>query len=229
MQLDRDGAQHFPRALTPTETAALRNHFATTVAAGTRLAPPRDGEGDHPKGGGGGPALGDLLRAPNKIARQLLGPAARPVRAVFFEKTPERNWSLGWHQDRTIAVRARVDAPGFTDWTHKSGIHHVVPPFEILERMLTLRLHLDDTGEHNAPLLVAPGSHRLARIAEPQIPAAVSRCGTSACLAAAGDIWAYSTPILHASQRARTPARRRVLQLLYSAEALPGGLEWLGV
>ena len=224
MQLDRDGAVLFPQALTPAETAALRDLLGTSLSAGTRLAPPRDGEG-----GGGGPELAELLDPANQLARRLLGPAARPVRAVFFDKTSERNWSLGWHQDRTIAVRHRIDTPGFTDWTLKSGIHHAVPPFEILERMLTLRLHLDDTGADNAPLLVAPGSHRLGRIPEPEIPAAVTRCGTAACLAAAGDIWAYSTPVLHASARARTPARRRVLQLLYSAEDLPGGLEWLGV
>lgn len=130
MQLDRDGAQHLPKALTPTDTAAFRDLLGTSVSAGTRLAPPRDGEVDHPKGGGGGPPLAQFLTSANEIARHLLGPLARPVRAVFFDKTPERNWSLGWHQDRTIAVKHRIDTPGFADWTHKSGIHHVVPPFE---------------------------------------------------------------------------------------------------
>jgi len=47
--------------------------------------------------------------------------------------------------------------------------------------------------------------------------------------AEAGDIWLYATPILHASEAAAEPDRRRVLQVDFSAEELPGGLHWLGV
>jgi ectoine hydroxylase-related dioxygenase (phytanoyl-CoA dioxygenase family) len=146
----------------------------------------------------------------------------------LFDKSPERNWSLGLHQDRTIAVRARVEAPGFGAWTVKAGIAHVVPPFEILEHMLTLRIHIDPAGMDNAPLLVVPGSHRLGRVAERNIAVVAKRLGTAACPAARGDLWVYAAPILHASARAARPSRRRVLQLLYSAGDLPRGLAWLG-
>lgn len=158
-----------------------------------------------------------------------LGPDCRPVRAILFDKSAASNWSLGWHQDRTIAVEARREVPGFTQWTVKSGIPHAVPPFALVERMLTLRIHLDDVGEANAPLLVAPGSHRLGPVPEPEIPKAVERCGTHACLADAGDLWLYAAPLLHASERAEAPDRRRVLQLAYSADVLPDGLEWLKI
>ncbi|WP_367280013.1 hypothetical protein [Sphingomonas sp. LHG3406-1] len=57
----------------------------------------------------------------------------------------------------------------------------------------------------------------------------VGQCGTLACLAEAGDLWLYATPILHASEVASTPTRRRVLQVDFAAEDLPGGLCWLGV
>ena len=110
----------------------------------------------------------------------------------------------------------------------KSGILHAEPPFGLLERMLTLRIHLDPAGPGNAPLLILRGSHRLGRIAEPEIPEIAERCETYACLAEAGDIWVYAATTLHASDRANVPARRRVLQVSYSAEELPGGLEWLG-
>lgn len=45
----------------------------------------------------------------------------------------------------------------------------------------------------------------------------------------AGDIWAYATPILHASDAALDPKARRVLQVDYAAFDLPGGLEWSGL
>jgi ectoine hydroxylase-related dioxygenase (phytanoyl-CoA dioxygenase family) len=156
-------------------------------------------------------------------------PPPGPVRALLFNKTPERNWALGWHQDRTIPVRKRIETPGFAHWTIKSGIQHVEPPFALLERMLTLRVHLDPVGPANAPLLVAAGSQRLGKIPEQDITPIVQRLGTHACLAERGDIWLYATTILHASEAAEEPKSRRVLQVDYSADTLPPPLEWLGV
>ena len=91
--------------------------------------------------------------------------------------------------------------------------------------MVTLRVHLDAVPITNAPLLVAPGSHRLGRIAESSVPGVVAACG----IAEAGDVWLYSTPILHASEAAAEPGRRRVLQVDFATGDLPGGLCWLGV
>lgn len=163
------------------------------------------------------------------VAASVLGQDARPVRAVLFNKSAETNWSLAWHQDRTICVRARRESPGFGRWSKKRGLLHVAPPFDLLSRMVTLRAHLDDVPAGNAPLLIAPGSHTFGRIAIDDIEIVVSQCGSATCLAEAGDVWLYATPILHASERATAPTARRVLQVDYAAELLPAGLEWLGV
>jgi hypothetical protein len=178
------------------------------------------------------PELSGAFRANGAIGRHAAayqGSATKPVRAILFDKSAATNWSLGWHQDRTIAVTRRIDALGFGPWTTKSGIQHVAPPQALLDRMLTLRLHLDPVDADNAPLLIAPGSHRHGRIAEAEIAALVARHGIHACLAARGDIWLYATPILHASEAANRPQHRRVLQLDYSADTLPGALDWLGI
>lgn len=163
------------------------------------------------------------------VAASLLGSHAQAVRAILFDKTLDMNWALGWHQDRTICVRQRLDVDGFAPWTVKQGLLHVAPPFDILARMITLRVHLDPVPESNAPLLIAPGSHRRGRLNEAAIDSVVREHGSYACLAEAGDVWAYATPILHASNVAARPARRRVLQVDYAAIDLPNGLEWLGV
>ncbi|WP_167300075.1 phytanoyl-CoA dioxygenase family protein [Sphingomonas leidyi] len=168
---------------------------------------------------------------------ELLGPAAlgglvagmRPVRAILFDKSPGANWLLGWHQDRTIAVRARCEVPGFGPWSVKQGLLHVEPPFALIEAMRTMRIHLDPVPQDNAPLLIAPGSHRLGRIPESELAAVVERCGTACCLADTGDVWLYATPIVHASAASSGAGRRRVLQVDFAGEALPPGLEWLGV
>lgn len=163
------------------------------------------------------------------IAAKALGQSAKPVRAILFNKTAETNWALAWHQDRTICVKERKEVAGFGPWTVKQGMHHVAPPFDLLAQMVTLRAHLDDVPPSNAPLLIAPGSHRLGRVAVDAMDEAVERCGRHVCLAQAGDVWLYATPILHASDAATSPASRRVLQVDFAAFDLPGGLEWLGV
>jgi hypothetical protein len=218
MQLTPDGAEYIPAALAEPELATLESALSEAAAdrPGTRLT--------------GNPALSVLL-APTalvgRFAAHRLGPKAHPVRALLFNETADRNWSLPWHQDRTIAVRARIDTPGFANWTIKSGIQHVEPPIALLERMLTIRVHLDPVGPDNAPLLISPGTHRLGRISEPEIAATIAQHGAIPCLAARGDLWVYATPILHASEAARAPASRRVLHVDYSADDLPAGLEWL--
>lgn len=119
--------------------------------------------------------------------------------------------------------------PGYGSWTVKQGLVHVAPPFELLSKMLTIRVHLDPVDDANAPLLIAIGSHRLGLINEDEVSAAVERSTLVSCLADAGDVWVYSTPILHASDRAAPGRRRRVLQIDYSADALPSPLEWRGL
>ncbi len=39
------------------------------------------------------------------------------VRAVWFDKSDGRNWSVPWHQDRVIAVRDRCNTPLAANWS----------------------------------------------------------------------------------------------------------------
>ena len=123
-----------------------------------------------------------------KLAKQLIGPRSKAVRAILFDKSEHNNWSLAWHQDRTICVKRRIDVEGFGPWTSKGGMHHVAPPFDVLSRMVTLRVHLDDVPADNAPLLIAPGSHREGRVSERAISKVIERTGIATCIASAGDV-----------------------------------------
>ena len=135
MKLKTDGAEHFPQALCKHELEILHSLASRHQknSAGIRLSDDED--------------LSQIL-APTgtmqKIARHFLGHEAHPVRAVLFDKQPGANWALGWHQDRTIAVRQKCELPDFGPWSIKAGINHVEPPFQFIEKMVTLRAHLDD-------------------------------------------------------------------------------------
>jgi hypothetical protein len=215
-----DGAALFPAVLSPRDLEDLRALADVSVGArpGARLSGAAD--------------LSNRLAATGvigSVAARLSSSAARPVRAVIFDKSHAANWAVAWHQDRVIPVRGRRDVEGFGPWTTKDGLTHVAPPFDLLARMVTLRVHLDTVEAHNAPLRIALGSHRLGRVSADKVAVQAQGMKTEICLAQAGDVWAYSTPILHASDRAELPGRRRVLQVDYADFDLPGGLHWLGL
>jgi hypothetical protein len=98
-----------------------------------------------------GAAGRDLLPLLGDLASWLSGKPARIVRILAFDKTPETNWGVPWHQDRTVAVKRRIEVDGFGPWSVKAGVPHVAPPQALLDSMFSLRLHLDDCGPENGP------------------------------------------------------------------------------
>ncbi len=218
-RFDDVGALHLPGAAVP-----------VLDALGTALAAWPDGQSGTRIAGDG--AIRALLGPSSEIGELVAAAAGKimhPVRAVYFDKNETNNWALGWHQDRTIAVRERVELPGFGPWTVKQGILHVQPPFAVVAGLRTIRIHLDFVPHDNAPLLVALGTHRIGLVAAEWCSKVAATSPVVACLAQAGDIWIYHTAILHASERSKRAERRRVLQVDYAAGQLPPPLEWLGV
>lgn len=159
----------------------------------------------------------------------ILGPGAFAVRGLWFDKTPEANWGVPWHQDLTIAVAEQVDTPGFGPWTVKAGINHVRPPVAVLEAMVTVRVHLDDCGAGRGPLRVVPGSHREGRLDVAATRGWLDRDSAVDCLVGRGGAVLMRPLLLHSSRAALEPDRRRVIHLEYAAGPLPGGLPWFEV
>lgn len=168
----------------------------------------------------------DLASLLGNLATRVAGRPARMVRILAFDKTPETNWGVPWHQDRTIAVKRRAEVEGFGPWSVKAGVPHVAPPEALLEAMFCLRLHLDDCGPENGPLKIIPGSHRLGRLPVRDVLELGNREAAKTCVAAAGDVLAMKALTVHASDPASVPAHRRVLHLDFSTADLPPPLEW---
>jgi ectoine hydroxylase-related dioxygenase (phytanoyl-CoA dioxygenase family) len=159
----------------------------------------------------------------------VLGPKAFVARSLLFDKTPEANWKVAWHQDLTIAVREKIETTGYAAWSVKEGIVHVQPPVSVLEKMLTIRLHLDDCALENGPLQIIPGSHRAGRMNDQRISEWRMRVRPVACVVPRGGALLMRPLLLHASSAAVVPKHRRVVHLEFAAAPLPGGLEWEAV
>jgi hypothetical protein len=151
---------------------------------------------------------------------------AFPVRAIFYDKNPEANWLVPWHQDLAIAVAERIDSPGFTGWSIKDGILHVHPPREILESIVALRFHLDDCKASNGALMVVAGSHRHGKLGAGDNQKWTDEIEPIVCELSKGDALMMRPLLLHASSQAMNPQHRRVLHIEYATQELPNGLKW---
>jgi ectoine hydroxylase-related dioxygenase (phytanoyl-CoA dioxygenase family) len=160
------------------------------------------------------------------VLKEAVGRRPFPVRAIFFDKNPEANWLVPWHQDLAVAVTERVEAAGFTGWSIKDGVSHVHPPQDVLEGMITLRLHLDDCGVENGALKVIAGSHRLGKLGAAEISDCTKSNQPVICEILKGGVLLMRPLLLHASLPAKKPSHRRVLHIEYATGNLPGGLEW---
>lgn len=176
------------------------------------------------------PAIAELATssAVRVLVEQVLGAEAVLARSLWFDKTAAANWNVAWHQDLTLAVRERIDAPGYAAWSVKEGVHHVQPPDEVLQRMLAVRLHLDDCGPENGALRVLPGSHREGRLSDATVDRWRRDMPEVLCTVRAGDALLMRPLLLHASSAAISPAHRRVLHLEFGTGPLPSGLHWFG-
>lgn len=172
------------------------------------------------------PDAATIWRQPAVVAclHEVLGPEFGLVRILFFDKPPLQTWALPWHKDITIAVRDnRLPSQRFAKPTRKAGVPHVEAPREVLESMLTARIHLDSVGADNGPLKVIPGSHRTGKVLTLDVaPPRIIHAGL-------GDVLLMRPLVAHCSGKSHpdTTRHRRVLHLEFAAsEGLPDGYAW---
>ncbi len=171
------------------------------------------------------PAAKDLChRQPlRNLLQSVLGSQCGLVRGLYFDKPPEQSWALPWHQDRGVAIRNEgLESPHFSKVRLKADVPHVEASREVLESMLSLRLHLDTVTKENGPLLVRPGSHR---DGQPGTQAHVAH----AVYAHAGDVLAIRPLLFHCSRNSdpQTTSHRRIIHLEFAAKpTLPDGFHW---
>jgi len=150
------------------------------------------------------------------IARQWVGETAVPFRATLFDKSPDGNWLIVWHQDTALPLESRVEAPGWGSWSIKGDVTYAHAPAEALERVVALRLSLDDSRPDNGPLRVLPDTHIMGVLSDEAIASVTGRVDPVDCCVDAGGVVVMRPLTIHASSKATSASPRRVLHIEYA-------------
>ena len=120
----------------------------------------------------------------------------------------------------------RHDVAGWGPWSKKHGVTYAHAPARVLEQVIALRVHLDDSTADNGPLRVLPGSHIHGVLDDTQIQELSQRVPPARCTVPAGGVIAMRPLLVHASSKTRVETPRRVLHLEYAVSlVLEPGLE----
>lgn len=172
------------------------------------------------------PATHSLIFNKNltQLISQLFGQDFFVVKSIYFDKPETSNWYVPYHQDLTISVDKKVTIDNFGPWTVKQNQFAVQPPIEILENIVTIRIHLDDTNENNGALRVIPKSHNQQIYRPEHID--WSKESETTCCVKQGGLMIMKPLLLHSSSRTTNHQKRRVIHIEFSNIALPTVLQW---
>ncbi|WP_353050506.1 phytanoyl-CoA dioxygenase family protein [Chryseobacterium sp. ISL-6] len=95
---------------------------------------------------------------------------------------------------------------------------------DILENIYTIRIHLDDTDEHNGALKVVPKSHAKGIYRPETINWGIET--EENCKVKKGGIMIMKPLLLHGSNRTTNSKKRRVIHIEFSDKELPEELQW---
>lgn len=174
------------------------------------------------------PAVNALANHPRllELAGTFVGSSPQPFRATLFDKSPDSNWLVAWHQDTALPLRQRVESSEWGPWSLKADVLYAHAPAAALEKIISLRVHLDDSTASNGPLRVLPDTHSLGVLSEDAIERLAREIPQVECLVSRGGVVAMRPLIVHASSKARDDQPRRVLHIEYAGNlSLGAGVE----
>jgi ectoine hydroxylase-related dioxygenase (phytanoyl-CoA dioxygenase family) len=153
------------------------------------------------------------------LASTALSEPAIPYRATLFEKSPKSNWLVVWHQDTSLPLSGKLEGSEWGPWSCKAGVTYARAPSWALERVVTLRVHLDHCASENGPLRVIPGSHNKGVLTETQIGTITNTQASAECVVRAGGVLLMRPLIIHASSKSKSKTPRRILHIEYAPQA----------
>jgi ectoine hydroxylase-related dioxygenase (phytanoyl-CoA dioxygenase family) len=172
------------------------------------------------------PELSTLLFNKNliELINELGGPDYFLTKSIYFDKPENSNWFVSYHQDLSISVSDKFEIDGYKNWTVKKNQFGVQPPIEVLEKTITLRIHLDNTDQSNGALKVILNSHKkgITRFEKEW----AEQEEEAICNVREGAVMLMKPLTFHASKRSQSGNRRRVIHLEFCNQELESPLVW---
>src|SRR6185437_8023437 len=100
---------------------------------------------------------------------------------------------------------------GWSAWSKKEDIVFAQAPATELQKILALRIHLDDSTELNGPLTVLPGSHNRGLLNDDEIQELTVKSNPVECVVKRGGILAMRPLLIHSSPKMEGSGSRCVL------------------
>ena len=210
MKVERDGYAIVPNVFTLAEiqklTSDLESSNLSRSRAGVRHLL-------------GHSAVAEVASDPRMlgIAQHILGQSAFPFKATLFDKSPDANWLIVWHQDTALPLQTKHETAGWGPWSVKEGVTYAHAPASALEKVVALRLHLDDSTDQNGPLRVILGTHNQGVLSDSAVELSVAEKAPMSCTVSKGGVIAMHPLIIHASSKSQSDSPRRVLHIEYAS------------
>lgn len=136
------------------------------------------------------------------------------VKSIYFDKPPKSNWPVNWHQDITINLKEKIENRKFLNWRVLPDRVVVQPNIELLQSIMTFRIHLDKADEKNGALSLIDDSENdgIIRIDKEYIDSMIPRI--SLARIERGGVMIMSPLTVHSSRRSKLDrSRRRVIHI----------------
>ena len=108
----------------------------------------------------------------------------------------------------------------------KAGVLYAHAPAAVLETVIALRVHLDDSTETNGPLRVLPDTHAGGVLTDEAIERLARDVTPVSCIVSSGGVVAMRPLTVHSSSKGTDARARRVLHIEYAVSRHVGlGIE----
>lgn len=173
------------------------------------------------------PKLVDAIFTPNlrEILDDFFTQAYAIIKSIYFDKPPNANWVVNWHQDLTINLDTKSNIIGFPNARKLKERIVLRPNIKVLENIVTVRIHLDDCTQENGALRVIKNSHQNGVIAISDW--LLKKTGEEIiCEVPAGGCLFMKPLTMHSSRRTENKKNRRVLHVEFCSMPLEKELKW---
>ena len=150
-----------------------------------------------------------------------LGEGYSLIRSAYFDNRVSKPEKTVWRQRRRLTFPVKIEGADYSNWQLEGDFFSAEPPARIMQDMVIVRIHLDDSDQNNGELKIFKGSH--SQILDHSAIKVITENGLpSNCGILAGGIQILKPFILQSETKRSRSKKNRIIELTFSSSDLPG-------